>query len=273
MSSHFGSIFLRKFVLFCILNIYSLNDVNAQSSGIIRGKVTDEKTGNLLPLANIIVEGTSWGAASDEQGEFEIKNLPPGTYSIVVTLVGYERQLYTNLAIGAGEVFTHDVSLVEKSVQLGGVTIFGASLRNERIADAPASVSVLTAKDIRLNSISGQVPKLLEMEPGVDIVQSGINDYNVNIRGFNSSLNRRLLVLLDGRDLAIALLGSQEWNGFSIPCEDLGRLELIRGPGSALYGANAFNGVINILTPPPKDIVGGKVSPPSNVDVAPSSNS
>ena len=68
------------------------------------------------------------------------------------------------------------------------------------------------------------------------------------------------LVLLDGRDLAIALLGSQEWNGFSIPCEDLERLELIRGPGSALYGANAFNGVINILTPPPKDIVGGKVS-------------
>ena len=199
MSSHFGSIFLRKFVLFCILNIYSLDDGNAQSSGIIRGKVTDEKTDNPLPFANIKVEGTSWGAASDEQGEFEIKNLPPGTYTIVVTLVGYERQLYTNLAIGAGEVFTQDVSLVEKSVQLGGVTIYGASLRNERITDAPASVSVLTAKEIRLNSISGQVPKLLETEPGVDIVQSGINDYNVNTRGFNSSLNRRLLVLLDGR--------------------------------------------------------------------------
>jgi iron complex outermembrane receptor protein len=222
MSSHFGSIFLRKFVLFCILSIYSLSDGNAQSSGIIRGKVTDEETGNPLPLANIIVEGTSWGAASDEQGEYAIKNLPPGTYSIVFTLVGYERQLYTNLAIGAGEVFTQDVSLVEKSVQLGGVTIYGASLRNERITDAPASVSVLTAKEIRLNSISGQVPKLLETEPGVDIVQSGINDYNVNTRGFNSSLNRRLLVLLDGRDLAIALLGSQEWNSFSIPSEDQG---------------------------------------------------
>ncbi len=67
-------------------------------------------------------------------------------------------------------------------------------------------------------------------------------------------------MLLDGRDLAVAFLGSQEWNGLSVPVEDLGKLELIRGPGSALYGANAFNGVINILTPEPKDVVGGKVT-------------
>ena len=61
-----------------------------------------------------------------------------------------------------------------------------------------------------------------------------VNDINLNARGFNSSLNRRVLVLLDGRDLAIALLGNQEWNGLSTPLEDMGRIEMVRGPGSAL---------------------------------------
>ena len=84
----------------------------------------------------------------------------------------------------------------------------------------------------------------LQSVPGVDVVQSGVNDFNVNARGFNSSLNRRVLVLQDGRDLAIAFLGSQEWNGMTQPLEDLGKVEMVRGPGSALYGANAFSGVV-----------------------------
>ena len=98
-------------------------------------------------------------------------------------------------------------------------------------------------------AITGQAPLALQAVPGVDVVQSGVNDFNVNARGFNSSLNRRVLVLQDGRDLAIAFLGSQEWNGLTQPLEDLGKVEMVRGPGSALYGANAFSGVLNITTP------------------------
>ena len=91
-------------------------------------------------------------------------------------------------------------------------------------------------------------------------MQSGVNDFNVNARGFNSSLNRRMLVLQDGRDLAIAFLGSQEWNGMTQPLEDLGKVEVVRGPGSALYGANAFSGVVNITTPTAREVVGTKVT-------------
>jgi iron complex outermembrane receptor protein len=91
-------------------------------------------------------------------------------------------------------------------------------------------------------------------------VQSGVNDFNVNARGFNSSLNRRVLVLQDGRDLAIAFLGSQEWNGMTQPLEDLGKVEMVRGPGSALYGANAFSGVVNITTPTAREVLGTKLS-------------
>ena len=98
----------------------------------------------------------------------------------------------------------------------------------------------------------------LQSVPGVDIVQSGVNDFNVNARGFNSTLNRRVLTLQDGRDLAIAFLGSQEWNGLTQPLDELGKVEMVRGPGSALYGANAFSGVINITTPEAREVLGNK---------------
>jgi outer membrane receptor protein involved in Fe transport len=126
--------------------------------------------------------------------------------------------------------------------------------------EAPAAVSVVNPLTLRTASITGQAPQALTSVAGVDVVQSGVNDYNVNARGFNSSLNRRVLVLQDGRDLAIAFLGSQEWNALSIPLEELGRLEMVRGPGSALYGANAFAGVLSIRTPPARDVVGTKIS-------------
>ena len=92
------------------------------------------------------------------------------------------------------------------------------------------------------------------------MVQSGVNDFNINARGFNSSLNRRMLVLQDGRDLSIAFLGAQEWNGMVQPLEDLGRMEVVRGPGSALYGANAFSGVVNIITPEAREVIGTKLT-------------
>ena len=124
--------------------------------------------------------------------------------------------------------------------------------------EAPAAISVVSPEQLQAAAITAQTPLALQATPGVDVVQSGINDFNVNSRGFNSSLNRRMLVLQDGRDLAIAFLGSQEWNGMTQPLEDLGKVEVVRGPGSALYGANAFSGVINITTPTAREQLGGR---------------
>jgi outer membrane receptor protein involved in Fe transport len=236
------------------------NPATAGKPGILRGAVGDAKTDAPLEFVNVMVKEAGTGAATAENGGYIIKGIPPGTYTVTFSLVGYEPLTREGVVLRAGEETILHVALKDQSVQVGDVTVYGASLRGERVTDAPASVTVLSPAEIRLGAVSGQVPKLLETQAGVDIVQSGLNDYNVNVRGFNSSLNRRLLVLLDGRDLAVAFLGSQEWNGLSVPVEDLGTVELIRGPGSALYGANAFNGVMNILTPRPQDITGGKVS-------------
>ncbi len=249
------------FVAGCIiLLVANTAAVAFAQTGTINGRVTDQRTGDPLPFVNIVVKGTSTGAATGVDGSYTITNLVPGTYALVVRLVGYETQEITGVVVVAGGTATRNIRLAETSVQMSEMTVFGASRKAERIVEAPAAISTVAPKEIEMKAGSGQLPRLLEGEPGVDIVQSGIQDFNINTRGFNSSLNRRLLVLMDGRDLAVAFLGAQEWNGLPIPLEDVGRLELVRGPGSALYGPNAFNGVINITTPAPKDVQGSKLS-------------
>jgi len=231
-----------------------------QQFGKISGRVKDAKSGEWLPSINVVVKGTSLGASTDGRGNYTIPQVPPGAQSLLFSAVGYTAYESPAVSVEPGSVTTVDASLEPAEVSLGEVNVYGASFRRERITEAPAAVSVVEMKDIRLHASHGQLPRLLENEPGVDIVQSGIQDFNINTRGFNSSLNRRLLVLMDGRDLAIAFLGAQEWNGLTIPLEDLGRLELVRGPGSALYGPNAFNGVINLTTPSPAEVAGTKMS-------------
>ncbi|HYO74868.1 MAG TPA: TonB-dependent receptor, partial [Thermoanaerobaculia bacterium] len=93
----------------------------------------------------------------------------------------------------------------------------------------------------------------------VDFTQSGLYDFNFNTRGFNSSLNRRILTLIDGRDPSVPFLGAQEWAALSFPIDEMQSVELVRGPGSALYGPNAFSGVLNMTTKQPKNNPGGRV--------------
>jgi outer membrane cobalamin receptor len=94
--------------------------------------------------------------------------------------------------------------------------------------------------------------------PGVELTQASLNDFNLNTRGFNAAFNRRVLTIVDGRDPSIpGLLGAQEWGGMLAPLDDLERIEFVRGPGAALYGAGAFNGVLVVTSKAPRDSLGG----------------
>ena len=99
------------------------------------------------------------------------------------------------------------------AVSLSEIVVEGASRAPERIVEAPAAISVVPPEQLQAAAITAQTPLALQATPGVDVVQSGVNDFNVNSRGFNSSLNRRMLVLQDGRDLAIAFLGRRNGTG------------------------------------------------------------
>lgn len=129
-------------------------------------------------------------------------------------------------------------------------SIVTASKGTQSPVDAPNSTSIITEQDIRLSGIT-KIPELLRRLAGVDIMEVTGGQTEVSIRGFNQRLSNKTLVLVDGRSVYIDLLGATIWQTLSIGVEDVQRIEVVRGPGSALYGADAFNGVINIITKKP----------------------
>ena len=129
-------------------------------------------------------------------------------------------------------------------------SIVTASKGAQSPLDAPSSTSVITEQDIRLSGIT-KIPELLRRLAGVDIMEVTGGQTEVAIRGFNQRLSNKTLVLVDGRSVYIDLLGATLWQSLSIGVEDLARIEVVRGPGSAIYGADAFSGVINLITKKP----------------------
>lgn len=129
-------------------------------------------------------------------------------------------------------------------------SIVTASKGAQSPLDAPNSTSIITEQDIRLSGIT-KIPELLRRLAGLEIMETTGGQTEVSIRGFNQRLSNKILVLVDGRSVYVDLLGATLWQTLSIGVEDIQRIEVVRGPGSALYGADAFNGVINIITKRP----------------------
>ena len=108
--------------------------------------------------------------------------------------------------------------------------------------------------------ISTSIPELLRMVPGVQVARMSQNIWAVSVRGFNSRFSQKLLVLQDGRTLYTPIYSGVFWDIQDTPLEDIERIEIIRGPGATLWGANAVNGVINIITKNARDTQGGLAS-------------
>lgn len=125
-----------------------------------------------------------------------------------------------------------------------------ATLSAQSPLDSPNATSVITAQDIRLSGLSN-VADMLRRALGVDVMSLDNSDQQVGIRGFNRRLSNRVLVLIDGRSVYLDFIGVTLWSMLPINPEEIERIEVIRGPGSALYGADAYSGVINIITRTP----------------------
>lgn len=230
-----------------------------EGTGTVTGTVTRADDGTPLAGVQVTVQGGTITATTGGDGRYVLRRVPAGPVVLVFRWLGYRPQ-ERQVTVPAGGEVTADAALESAPLALTEIVVSGASRTPERIVEAPAAVSVVDPQIIQNTSITGQAPLALATVPGVDLVQNGVNDFNVNARGFNSSLNRRVLVLLDGRDLAVAFLGSQEWYSMPIPLEDLDKIEMVRGPGSALYGANAFSGVLSMRAPAVRDMLGTRVS-------------
>lgn len=246
------------FVVFGILATVT----GASAQGTIKGTVTDKESGS--PLSGIRIQlwqagKTGKGAYSKSSGEFTLASVAAGKYTLSFSGVGRKR-MEIPTEVKDGETVTVNSAMETETAKLENITVYGAARREQKLTDAPAAISTVLPEDIHRAATHGQLGKALEHIQGVDVVQSGMNDFNINTRGFNNSINRRMLVLLDGRDPSTPLLNLVEWNSFQTDVADVKSIEVVRGPGSALYGANAYNGVINITTNAPRDVLGGRIS-------------
>jgi outer membrane receptor protein involved in Fe transport len=233
--------------------------VLAQGTGSVSGRVTRVSDGNPVSGVSVTVQSTRATTVTGSDGRYHLERVPAGQQTISFRWPGYQPK-EAQVTVTAGAAVTADAVLDMQAVVLSEVIVSTASRSPERVVDAPAAISIVDIQSIQAASMTGQMPRALASVPGVDIVQNGVTDFNVNARGFNTTLNRRILVLQDGRDLAEAFLGAQEWGANAAGLEDAGRIEMVRGPGSALYGANAFSGVLSINTPTAREAKGTKVS-------------
>src|SRR6266850_2685686 len=133
--------------------------------------------------------------------------------------------------------------------------VTSVSKRPEKLMEATAAIYVLTSEDIRRSGATS-IPELLRLVPGVQVARIDSNKWAVGVRGFASRLSRSLLVLIDGRSVYDPLFAGTYWEVQDTLLEDVDRIEVIRGPGATLWGANAVNGVINIITKHAKDTHG-----------------
>lgn len=139
--------------------------------------------------------------------------------------------------------------------QLGDIEVTTVSREPEAVWKTPAAIYVITQDDIQ-RSGARNIPEALRLAPGVEVARITSGEYAIGIRGFNSRLSRSVLVLIDGRTVYSTFTAGTYWETQETLIEDVDRIEIIRGPGGTIWGPNAVNGVINIITKNTKDTQG-----------------
>src|SRR4029077_9507326 len=134
---------------------------------------------------------------------------------------------------------------------LMNLQVTSVSKRTQRVSDAAAAVFVITQEDIQ-RSGARNIPEALRMVPGLEVAPLDENKWAIGSRGFNGRFADKLLVLIDGRSVYTPLFSGVYWDVQDVVLDDVDRIEVIRGPGATLWGANAVDGVINIITKPAK---------------------
>lgn len=224
----------------------------AASPGALKGTVVNAGAG--LGGVTVLVHETGAFAVTDSHGAFTVENLPAGTYTVSLAL-GENTLTQTGVAVAGGAATAVTWSVTWDAGLAETITVVSASRRRERIVDAPGAVTTVLPDALALTAPGGQVPALLAGALGVEVTQSGLYDFNLNTRGFNGFLTRRIQTIVDGRDPSPGT-SSQEWWTLDPTSGDIETLELARGPSAALYGPNSFNGVLNIVTKAPRDSQG-----------------
>lgn len=219
------------------------------SQSNITGKVIDE-FGQEVPGANIVIVNESVGTTTDMDGKFELKTQKKPPFQIQVSMLGYATQT-VNITSPNQKV---NVTLKEDSVQLGEIVV-SASRTPERILESPVTIERMGLKEIK-NTTSPTFYEGLENLKEVHFNTSSFNFKSINTRGFATIANTRFMQLVDGMDNSSPALNFVLGNLIGLSDLDVHSVELLPGASSALYGANAFNGILFMNSKNPFDYEG-----------------
>jgi iron complex outermembrane receptor protein len=237
---------MNKFKL--LLFILAMFSTAAYAQNSVSGTITDSETSEGLIGASVIISGTTTGAQTDASGKFSFTTDRDYPLKVEVSYTGYTSQTIT---VKDGNAIS--VSLTAGGIGIGEVVIQSVSRKAEKVQDAPASVSVLGTKQLATTAQPNPVRMLVNV-PGVQIQQQSASRMNIEMRGASGLFGTSVFPIMDYRSLVGPGIGTFDGNiGSSI---DLERIEIVRGPGSALYGPGVTAGVIHFITKNPIDHTG-----------------
>ncbi len=230
----------------------------AAQNASVSGTVTDESG---LPVPGATVTLTGGGGVhqtttTGSTGEYTFAGVAPGTYDVAVTLTGFAPSTQTGIAVAATPVTVPPITL--RIAGLGETVVVSASRSETPLIDAPATMSVITSAQLE-STPAQNYGDLLRSVPGVNAIQLSARDINLTNREATSTLSNSQLVLLDGRSIYLDFFGLVLWDFLPTNLSDIKQIEVVRGPASAVWGANAVTGAVNIITKSPREAVGTNV--------------
>ena len=208
---------------------------------------------------------------------------------MAIGLLAFSLAIFSRVACGQTQGSPSSPGALKKlSVEeLLDLEVISVSRHPERLSETASAIQVITQEDIRRSGAT-RLPEALRLASNLEVAQLGSRQWAISARGFNSTTANKLLVLIDGRTIYTPLYSGVFWDVQDVLLEDIERIEVISGPGATLWGANAVNGVINIITKVAKDSQGvfleggggsemrgfggmrydGRIAQPGNSDIA-----
>ncbi|MDZ7308244.1 MAG: TonB-dependent receptor, partial [candidate division KSB1 bacterium] len=266
MNRRYGNTWLRRVsprrkwtgIILVLLSVLALlsSPLAAQEAGTIMGTITDARSGQPLPGANVVVLGTQLGATTRPDGTFRIR-ITPGSYELQVSFIGYNR-LREKVTVAAGETVTKNLALQENLIGLGEVVVTGTRQADRTVVESPVPIDVLTATEIRQTGLTETSQIIQMLVPSFNFPRPSIADGTdhvrpATLRGLGPD---QVLVLVNGKRRHTTALvhvngtigrGTTSTDLNAIPAGAIERIEVLRDGAAAQYGSDAIAGVINII--------------------------
>lgn len=248
---------MRRLALFFGIALLLASPAGAQTAGV-SGTITDQ-SGAVVPGATVTLTGANLrlSTSSGPRGDYAFAGVAPGTYDITISLAGFADATRKGIVVANTAVVVPGITIT--LARLGETVVVSASKTPSALIDAPATMSVVSGE--ALTSTSAQnYGDLLRAVPGVNAIQLSARDVNLTNRQATSTLSNSQLVLLDGRSIYLDFFGLVLWDFLPTNMGDIKQIEVVRGPASAVWGANAVTGAVNIITKSPRESAGTTVT-------------